>query len=220
MDDVAIITLHSKEMNDVAALTLPNKRNYALKHGIDFFVFPEQLTSLSRPFSWSKIPAIQSILKNYGYVMWMDCDAVFARDDVSILDFCYGEDLHFCVNQDGINAGVFFIRNCWQSHRFLEEVWAATEEEILHPWWEQNRMNLVLKEWFTIQHDFEIVRKHSRMIMDYSGNRQFSMRYYMTKQFNAFRDGEFKYEKGDFIAHAAGMSNEERVVWLKKVLSE
>ncbi|KAG2487085.1 hypothetical protein HYH03_014330 [Edaphochlamys debaryana] len=57
------------------ALTGPNKRAYAARHGYTY-VDASGLLDTSRPASWSKIPAVLSVLADHDWVFWMDADTL------------------------------------------------------------------------------------------------------------------------------------------------
>lgn len=83
-----------------------------------------------RAFTWFKIPFLLDLLKTneYEYVMYMDADAVFVRNDYNIIDtidsnssydfICSGD-----FGPDVINGGVLIFRNSEWSIKFLERVW-------------------------------------------------------------------------------------------------
>ena len=70
----------------MAAATSPGKRRYCEKWGIDFYEVKETLDN-TRPPSWSKILAVQSVLPKYDWVVWCDVDTLIWRADIDIRTF-------------------------------------------------------------------------------------------------------------------------------------
>lgn len=83
-----------------------------------------------RAFCWYKIIFLLQLLKQkqYEYIMFIDADAVFVRDDYNILNIIE-ENQNFdfiCSNDFGpdiINSGVLIFKNTDWSIDFLERVW-------------------------------------------------------------------------------------------------
>lgn len=143
---LAFVTLSAgDEFARVAALVNPAKRRYCDRFGYDFIAFDEVLDSTRHP-SWSKIIAIQRVLPHYDWVFWCDTDAVLWNREAGLRQFVASasEDAVFQANHEGVNAGLFFIRNSSWSFNFLTEVYRQ-EHLVDHPWWEQAAIIELLK---------------------------------------------------------------------------
>lgn len=83
-----------------------------------------------RSVCWYKIRLLIDLLKEnkYEYVMFMDADAVFVREDFNIIDIIekHKEFNLICSGDFGpdiVNSGVMIFKNCEWSIDFLERVW-------------------------------------------------------------------------------------------------
>lgn len=143
---LAVVTLSAgDDFERLAALVNPPKARFCDRWGYDFVEFHGTLDS-HRPVPWSKIRAVQRVLPNYEWVVWCDADTVLwnAEDDLQrFVDEADGAAVVLQNNQDGVNTGLFFIRNCSWSFDFLDEVYRQ-EQCIHHPWWEQAAVNALL----------------------------------------------------------------------------
>jgi hypothetical protein len=135
---VAFLTLCcGDEFARMAAMVNPPKSRYCDCFGYDFLVYNELLDA-TRPASWSKILAIQSVLPRYDWVFWCDADAVLWNAASGLRQFIAAAgsaDVIFQANHNGPNAGLFFVRNSPWSLQFLHEVYRQ-EQFLDHPWWE------------------------------------------------------------------------------------
>ena len=121
---------------------------FADTHGHSFSWFSEVLDK-DRPPSWSKILLAKKHLDDCDWFMWIDADACFVRP-TKLEEFT--SDEHFLVAQEdwnGLNAGVFLLKNCEQSHDFLTEVYLPkhnTASSRHRRWWEQEAIHTVVKQ--------------------------------------------------------------------------
>ena len=72
---------------DYGKLSAKNHLNYALKHGYNFHCEIIQEFLPDRNQTWHKINLIKKYLQNYDYVVWIDADAVFIKDDIKLEEF-------------------------------------------------------------------------------------------------------------------------------------
>ena len=137
--DIAVITIaHGNDYQNSVRLGTESKRDYCQKHGYDFIFCEDQLDP-SRQIYWSKILLALEVLENHSYlwVVWLDADTIIMNQDIPLEDLI-DEKINFCIGQDwnGINSGVFFIRNCEWSKRFLTNAYSRTDC-LSHQWPEQ-----------------------------------------------------------------------------------
>lgn len=82
---------------------------------------------VKRELQWAKIPLIQKHLKDWDWIVWLDGDILITNQDRKIEDFINlihpGKFLFIGRDFQGLNSGVFFIRNCPLAHEFVEDVW-------------------------------------------------------------------------------------------------
>ena len=96
------------------------------------------------PASWYKIPAMSAALRDgYEGVLWIDADAMFMRNDVSI-EQCALNQWNWVINRyylgrtQGMvvpSCGVFAVTAA--GGHLLDLVWAKRDKFAQHGWWEQ-----------------------------------------------------------------------------------
>lgn len=103
---------------------------HAKRHGYTR-ITDESVFVSSRDATWSKIPLLQKYLHDYEYIMWIDGDVLVTNQDRKIDEFIdlLEPDKFLLVARDfqGLNAGVFVIRNCPLAHEFLADAWKREE---------------------------------------------------------------------------------------------
>eukprot|EP00760_Papus_ankaliazontas_P028502 PhM_4_TR3748/c1_g1_i1/m.55913 len=195
---VAILTMNVAFGRDwIYPMSFRNKLAYAQHHGYDFIVEGPELVERSRDVCWSKIPMLQRWLPHYDWVMWIDGDAFFTNFDKTLESIVEesersSDSIDFIVGKDwnGINLGVFFIKNSKYSFELLSEMWNSPRERWV-PWEEQSALMHL-----TDPNKPVLSQKHIP-----------HMSYRQQREFNSYPD-EFAYgnqgalwREGDFIAH-------------------
>ena len=145
--DIAVISLAIGESyNEKVKLGEENKRTYCQMHGYDFIFVQEKLDP-SRHAYWQKILLALKTMQNpdYKWIVWMDADTLIMDQGIPLEDFI-DQKSNFIVSENfnGINSGIFFVRNCEWSLKFLHSVYARTDC-LSHTWPEQQAMALELK---------------------------------------------------------------------------
>lgn len=144
---LALVTLYAgDDFERMAALVNPPKERYCDRFGYDFIAFQGVLDP-DRPPAWSKILAVQQVLPRYDWVFWCDTDAVLWNPDVGLRQFVAAAGSASVImqrNSDGVNSGLFFIRNCDWAFAFLDEVYNQAQFAH-HTWWEQAAIMELLK---------------------------------------------------------------------------
>jgi hypothetical protein len=119
---IAIITLFDKNYEKLAEMSIPNKINYAKKHGYDL-IYYDKAIDLSRPPQWSKVKAIEYALNDYDWVWWIDIDALIMDFNVkleSIIDENF--DIIFTSNKYSyLSNGSSFFKNTDVAKKFLKD---------------------------------------------------------------------------------------------------
>lgn len=198
---IALLTAHSSHFEELASVTLPVLRSYTDKHNYKLLSFIITGAECSiRPPSWWKVMNLLYCMKQMPEVdwfMWIDTDAIIVNSDIQIESFLTDES-DFIVGSDnnGINAGVFFIRNTTTAREFLQEVWNQTQF-LQHPHWEQQAIKHVLT-YYPIT--FSVVTNQS---------------------FNTYPEQYFPhcpnlYKEGDFVIHVPSLPIQTRIDILKK----
>lgn len=195
--DIAVITIaHGKEYQKCVKRGTKSKRAYCKKHGYDF-IFCKKSLDPSRKIYWSKILLALKVLENpsYKWVVWLDADTLIMNQDIPLEDLI-DEKVNFCISQDwnGINSGVFFIKNCNWSKRFLTNVYARTDC-LTEKWPEQTAIARELHEKPEFGSKAKIVPQ--RLFNSYPPE----MRSSLTST----------YQPGDFLLHFAGIRGSENL---------
>jgi galactosyl transferase GMA12/MNN10 family len=106
---------------------IQSQEAHARKHGYDR-ITDESVFDPERDATWSKIPLLQKYLPNYDYIMWIDGDVLITNQDRTIEDFInlmepdkVGKDFQ------GLNAGVFVLKNCQIALDLLADAWKREE---------------------------------------------------------------------------------------------
>ena len=117
--------------------SLADKEEYCRQHGYDFYAISD--APPDRPVPWFKIPGALTLLsKKYDWLILVDVDAVIVDHSVKLEEFMDPRyDAILGLDENDINAGVFFLRNSVWSRLFLAEAWTLTEEPMSRIWWEQ-----------------------------------------------------------------------------------
>jgi mannan polymerase II complex MNN10 subunit len=169
---------------------MANKEAYCLHHGYDW-MFSDQVEDPSRKIYWSKIALLQRMLDStdYEWLVWIDADAMVMNFGHRLEDFI-DEDYHLIIGEDmnGINSGIFFIRNCEWSKQFLQDVYNRTDC-LSHHWPEQHAI------------DLEIHRcKENRAVTKIVPQRTFNS---FCPELQPTDGLKVLYQPGDFILHFA-----------------
>ncbi len=137
-------------------LSLEDKRSYANRHGYDFFVFDQVVEG--RTVGWSRVPAALSLLQHYDWLFYIDLDTVIVDHSVRLEEFVDPRyDLVIGVDMNGINTGVFFLRNSTWSRLLYAEAWTRTEERNSHVWFEQAALMALMAEGHGIRNHMKLV---------------------------------------------------------------
>jgi hypothetical protein len=149
---VTAVTLYDSSMSEVGDLCVRSVRRFLLGSAIDEFKVFTGFLDDRLPPSWNKIVAVQSILAGTDWVFWMDADCVVHRPfDMKELTQC---SAHFrpSLDYNGVNSGVFLLRNCAWSHEFLKTILFLGDVEdptVFGPFdgpkWEQNTIKCLAK---------------------------------------------------------------------------
>lgn len=217
--NIAVTTLATENL-PYQKQTIENKKLYCAKHGYTFQPFNQSLDE-SRPFSWSKIKAIQQVFEDYApdWVFWIDGDACIMNFHTRLEDIIDDDfDIMFTVDTYTINCGVFLIKNNEKTKRFLDQVYSR-EDFITHPWWEQAAILETINHGFT---DLKIKKVPQKTFNSYAGKdvwgklseeippelilSEGSWTSVGSNVFHQCKDRESKgfFSSGDFVLHFAG----------------
>ncbi|KAI8920503.1 hypothetical protein BC831DRAFT_479337 [Entophlyctis helioformis] len=128
-------------------LSVDNKQAYADRHGYGMY-FQTSVLDQSRPPAWSKIIALQHLIRQ-GQHKWLwslDMDTVITNYNKTVTDLIDDRyDLIVARDCNDINTGSFLIKASNWSLGFLEEVYKH-EHAQPREWWENAAIIEVLKD--------------------------------------------------------------------------
>ena len=192
-DGLTLVTLNDEVMAAVAGITAPRLSQYANRHHYALLRY-EKLLDPSRHASWNKILAVRNALltRQSEWVMWMDADAMVMDLDFPATRLIDDKvDLIFGCDYNGMNAGIFLIRYCDWSLRFLESTYFLGEcyadPDGYNPLWEQSTFKHLIVHFPEVEQRVKILPQAA---MNSDGG---------------------TYKEGDFILHLAGVPNEKRL---------
>lgn len=111
-------------------LCIDSQEEHAKRHGYTR-ITDESVFVPERDATWSKIPLLRKYLPDYDYIMWIDGDVLITNQYRRIEDFIslMQPGKFILIGQDfqGLNAGVFVIRNCQDALNFLAKAWERPE---------------------------------------------------------------------------------------------
>jgi len=108
-----------------------DKRQYAERHGYQFWVNHEKLDENRKP-SWYKVLMAQRHLHEVDWLFYVDTDTLIMEHDRPITDFLDDRyDLIFTEDHRGLNAGVWMIKDTVWSDMFLREWYERGERFVV-----------------------------------------------------------------------------------------
>ena len=154
-NQIAIITLHTPNFQQLADLTWPNKVDYANLHGYRYYCKTDGFK-----FQWpsgEKFPMIKKYLvdnPDVEWVWWVDTDTIITNYTKQIQDYL-DNDYHFIISTDvdhnpepvhekdhrAVNAGSFFVRNSPEAHAYLDWMLSVYREYVVkHGWFTEQKI--------------------------------------------------------------------------------
>jgi len=154
---VTLVTVHNQKYQQLADITVENKKEYCTRHGYNLLVIDDggekdigkEIVVQIRPpvpenkliIGWSKIYILKQAMEKYPESKWIfntDCDAMVTNMTTRIEDIVnkYGdENTHIIIPADcnGINCGNMLIRNSPIGKAFLDVIIAS--EPLYRNWY-------------------------------------------------------------------------------------
>jgi len=130
--DFGILMVFDERMakSNMAKLSVKNKQTYAKRHGYELVLVSGENIDPSRPAAWSKFKALAEHLNRFDYILFVDVDALVMNFDVRLQDLVStNKDIFMTEDWNGLNTGVFIIRNSPWGHWFLKEAWGEKGSE-------------------------------------------------------------------------------------------
>lgn len=182
---------------EIGQLTLDSKVEYCKIHGYDFSNYNLH-EGYPKEIGWFKIDIIRERLKDYDWILYCEADAMICNYTIrleEILDINYNFIIaknSISSDWNGINCGVFAVRNSEWSMNFLNKIHNKKE------FWHHNQA-----EQQAIINEFEINTKEMLENCKIIKNKIFNSYFH-----EWYEQDNFK--MGDFILHDAGAHNIHR----------
>lgn len=230
MKHIAILTSYTNyirwdnygkcDYGDFASL---NHHEYANKHGYSYIkkIVNNDDYQDWHP-TWIKIDVIKTYLPIFDYVVWIDADAIFHNDKISIEELIEG-DVDLVIPKlevDNVSGNVwtntttgFMIwKNCEWSFNILNKLWSEPNQFRFNFFHEQSRLDELIGDKFMLNGGQNILNKEiedieNPLILDNIKILPYSYHRY-------WNDGEIKY-----VYHAGG-STPTKFKRLKEVLNK
>ncbi|KAJ1437462.1 hypothetical protein B484DRAFT_445144 [Ochromonadaceae sp. CCMP2298] len=209
---------------DLLQPLIRNREQYCKRHGYELLDV-NHLLDTSRGASWSKLLALEHHFKaGFDYLLYMDMDVIIMNPEVSLERFIDASRRSFDVllteDDNGMNAGVFLMRNSEWSLWFLRTAWEQTQlvpatnpQGKPYPFrWEQRAFHYMThsKVWqqsglAAYPGDYMDVRKHFFSLPQCAFNS------YILHPFDlSDRWDDARYAPGDFLIHFAGKRGDSK----------
>ena len=220
---VCVAMWYDDAIKEYADIAYEINKKYCKIHDYDIIRSNNRyFDSSQRHPAWERLPLIKKILPNYDYVIWIDADARFNLKSPPLDNliskfpekvFIFSQDM----DEDGINSGVFIIKNCKIANKFLEK-WLIAENEkrfYIHSNWDQEVLRKLYRDnVYNIQKistilPFGVLQNFSNEGQDKSKNKK----YYKNKKNLILH--EYGLEKS-YIKHYAGEYKDYRIKEMQK----
>jgi len=143
--NIAIITIHTPEIECYSRYTLAIFQKYCLEHGYTLII--EKRNSIRAP-SWDKVLVLNKYHKLFDYIFWFDADIVINDLGYKLENIIAKMSKSIGICEDGtkyreFNCGTIVIKNDEKVKPFLDKWWQLGEEWKLEHWlpWEQKVLN-------------------------------------------------------------------------------
>lgn len=121
---IGVFTFHDELFKPVADITLPVLRAYCERHGYPLTVATERLSN--QRVVWDKIPLLLKNLHLNDWSFFIEADILITNPEWTLETFLIGlgePDIIVSDDVNGMNFGVFFVRNSVQARVVLSDAW-------------------------------------------------------------------------------------------------
>lgn len=188
-------------MSEIGEISSRLIREYCNKWGFGHIIYQDADFDNSRRASWSKINFLKIELSKIELVWWLDCDAFIINPNINVMDYLDERKIFITKDIRGPNCGSMLWRNTKDNLQLLSRIW---NHNIDHPWCEQYGF---IKEY----HNDFAVRARTKILPQNIFNA-----YLYKELWNKDHAGQFT--KDSCVLHLPGISNEERLEWIKKMI--
>jgi len=206
----AIASLYLDNFIEIGKITDENKIKYCSTHGYDFICERNNLDFIG----FDKIEILINNLPKYDYIWWNDADSLITNFSTKIEDRVFkGYDLIISWDELFLNAGSFIIKNSDESMDFLKLIMSYKETWKHNPAAEQGVITALFNHDKFQQSSFyqKIKVVSQRYLNSFPEER-------LVKYPNMLQHGIWN--KGDWLIHLSGISNEERLKIINKYIEQ
>lgn len=201
---IGVFTFHDDLFKPCADITLPVLRAYCERHGYPLTVATERLSN--QRVVWDKIPLLLENMDRNDWSFFIEADILITNPGWTLEMFLLGiGDTDFVVSDDvnGMNFGVFFVRNSVQARVVLSDAWHMRDRADIGS--EQHAL-------------IEACRESERVQISRVSQKLFNAYPYSEYGLPATTEGNWT--EGDFALHLPGMTVEKRVEVFGRYLKE
>ena len=207
---VGIISLCDSGVEAICAQSTANKQAYADLHGYDLIV-DEDIVDRNRPTSWSKLLAMRKYLPEYDFLFYVDIDTIIMNPEQKLEDIVdYDYDQILAADKNGVNCGVWMVRNTPWMLWFIDELWA--QDQLVAP----KSWNMLFKYEQRAFH-FLYQSKIWRQVVKGEPYPKANTVRARTKVLNAcvFNSQPAFFVDGDLLVHLAGLKGTVKCMWFR-----
>ena len=224
----AVVSMSTKNIDDLASTTDGLKRQYCQQHGYDFFVIgDEDLVIRTEPYSpfmdWNKALYIDKLFANCPDIEWIllsEADATITNFNIRIEDKI-DNDYHIIVPVDrlNLNSGNILIRNSEQGRVYIKMIIDKAEE-----YREGQSPDSTLKDrWGIQQVIIDTIDEYQNIVKIVEQRYMNSYEPQIYDYCDASRDifgNDAAWQKGDWIIHWPGIRHKVRIERAKRLVDE
>lgn len=198
---IAVCTHYDNHFAQVGNLTSQTNWEYCQRHGYEWICERNRFEeSVGWHIVWDKILLLKRKIDRQAFPNWflyIDADAMILNHTIK-LESLIDPEAHLIIANDinGLNSGVFLIRNSQWSLDFLNWCWGKRQQISNRTEAEQTAMKRYLKE---------VGTTHVKFVSPNMFNS------YLYSEYGEPETTEGNYKPGDFILHLPGMANNRRV---------
>lgn len=212
---IAIVTLFDDYYKDIAEVSLDDKIKYAKKHKYNFIFFYEKIDP-SRPAQWSKIKAIEYVLKDYDWVWWIDIDALIMNKNIKI-ESIIDENFDIILTENKysfISNGSSFFKNTSFTKKFLKECYDLNLDilkdiDIQTFDHEQKPMRKLIQSFPEYAKKIKLINERVCNSFWYTNNKS------VLESYPNWNVDDNIYKPGDFVVNFCGRDKDERIKIMK-----
>lgn len=207
---IGLISLCDEGVEAICAESTANKQAYADLHGYDLIV-DDGIVDKNRPTSWSKLLAMRKYLPDYDFLLYVDIDTIIMNPEHRLEDIVdYNYDQMLAADKNGLNCGVWMVRNTPWMLWFIDEMWSQDQLVAPKTW---NMLFKYEQRAFHFLYQSTIWQSVVKGDMYPKANTVRAR----TKVLNAcvFNSQPAFYVNGDLLVHLAGLKGTVKCMWFR-----